>query len=131
MTQKRRSPTHKDSLTVRSTNGAVSYQPGAMPQVIAHPSHPGLKARSIAGGCGSERVLAPPGWDGPSALHFVFPIIPGALPQAGMGSHLWCWGSGPAGQSEPTIDGLLLSRWERTEVRAHRTAMNAAEILEA
>jgi hypothetical protein len=110
------------SEPVRSTNGAVSYQPGATPQLNVHPSQPGLKARPIAGGCGSERGLAPQGWDGPSALHFVVPIIPGALPQAGMGAHLWCWERGPARQSEPTIAGLLLSRWERTEVRVHRTA---------
>jgi len=101
------------SMPVRSTNGAVLYQPGATPQVNVHPSHPGLKARPIAGGCGSERGLAPPDWDGPSALHFVFSIIPGALPQAGMRSHLWCWGRGLIGNSEQTIAG------------------NAADILEA
>src|SRR5450759_4310242 len=62
---------------------------------------------------------------------FVLPSIPGALPQAGIRSHLWCWGTPATRNLEQTIAGPIFSRWERTEVRIHHTAMNMAEILEA
>ena len=106
-------PTHKDFLTVRSANGAASSQPGATPQVHVHQMEQGPTARPITGGFGLPRDVAPRGWDGLSALGFVFPSVPGALPQAGMASHLWCWGKGAARDLEQTVAG------------------NVAEILEA
>ena len=112
MTQKRPSPTHKDSLTVRSTNGAVSYQPGATPQVFAHPIYQGPTARPIPATirCGTKRLAS--GMGRAFSPRFVLPSIPGALPQAGIGSHLWCWGT-------PAIRNL-----------EHTIAGNVAEILE-
>ena len=98
---------------VQSANGAVSSQPGATPQVHVHPFHQGPTARPITGEFGLPHDVAPRGWDGLSALGFVFASVPGALPQAGMGAHLWCWGTGAARGLEPTIAG------------------NGAEILEA
>ena len=110
MTQKRPSPTHKDSLTVSSTNGAVSYQPGATPQVCAHPVRQGPTARSIpAIRCGTKRLAS--GMGRAFSPRFVLPSIPGAL--AGIGSHLWCWGTPANRNLEQTIVG------------------NVAEILEA
>ena len=98
---------------VRSANGAVSSQPGATPQVHVHPFHQGPTARPIAERFGLRLGVASQKWDGLSALCFVVPFVPGALPQAGMGAHLWCWGTSQARDLEQTIAG------------------NGAEILEA
>ena len=98
---------------VLSANGAVSYQPGATPQVYVHPFHQGPTARPIAERFGLMLGVASQKWDGLSALCFVVPFVPGALPQAGMGAHLWCWGTSQARDLEQTI------------------ARNVAEILEA
>jgi len=119
------------SEPVRSTNGAVSYQPGAMPQVFAHPIYQGPTARPIPATirCGTKRLAS--GMGRAFSPRFVLPSIPGALPQAGIGSHLWCWGTPATRNLEQTIAGRLLSQRERIEVRVHRTAMNMAEILEA
>ncbi len=106
-------PFHKDSSLARSANGAVLYLPGATPQVGVHPFHQGPTARPIGGGFNSSHGIAPRGWDGLSALGFALASVPGALPQAGMGAHLWCWGTSPARPLEQTIAG------------------NVAEILEA
>ena len=98
---------------ITSANGAVSSQPGATPQVHGHQTEQGPTARSITGGFGLPHDVAPRGWDGLSALGFVFASVPGALPQAGMGAHLWCWGGRVARGLGQTI------------------AANVAEILEA
>ncbi len=116
----------KDSLKVRSANGAVSYQPGATPQVHVHQMEQGPSARPITGGFDSSHGVAPRGWDGPSALGFVWASFPGALPQAGMGAHLWCLGKARA--LEQTIVGSLpLPLGEDRGEGAQRMA----EILEA
>ena len=98
---------------VQSATGAVSSQPGATPQVYVQPFQQGPTARPITGGFGLPRDVAPLGWGGPSALGFVWAFFPGALPHAGMASHLWCWGTSQARGLEQTIAG------------------NVAEILEA
>ena len=98
---------------VRSANGAASSQPGATPLVHVRQMEQGPTARSITGGVDSSRGVAARGWDGLSALGFVLAFVPGALPQAGMGAHLWCWGTGPARDLEQTIaDSLPLSLGE-------------------
>ena len=98
---------------VLSANGAVSSQPGATPQVHVHPFHQGPTARPIADESCPAQGVASPGWNGPLALDIVWASVPGALPQAGMGAHLWCWGTGAARDLEQT------------------SAANGAEILEA
>jgi hypothetical protein len=70
--------------------GPVAYQPGATPQVRGNPHHQGLKARHINREFHATSDIAPCGWVGLSALGFIFPSIPGALPQAGMRTHLRC-----------------------------------------
>lgn len=116
------------STPIRSANGAASYQPGATPQGCVRSFHQGPTARPIGGETDSTFVVAARGWDGLSALGFVWASFPGALPQAGMAAHLWCLGK--ARDLEPTIARPLLSRWERTEVRV-RPLPIVAEILEA
>ena len=98
---------------VRSANGAVSSQPGATPQVHDHQTEPGPTARPIADESCPADDVASPGWHGPLALEIVWAFVSGALPQAGMGTHLWCWGGRAACDREPTSAG------------------NVAEILEA
>ena len=97
----------------RSANGAASYQPGATPQVCVHPLHQGPTARPIPATMriGTNRLA--PGMERAFSPRFVFSSVPGALPQAGMAAHLWCWETRQARDLEQTIAG------------------NVAEILEA
>lgn len=74
---------------VLSTNGAALYQPGATPQIGVRPFHQGPTALPIGEEAHSTFVVAPRGWSGFSALGFVLPSLPGALPQAGMVAHRW------------------------------------------
>ena len=108
-----RIPSSPASVPVRSANGAVSSQPGATPQVPGHQTEPGPTARPIADESCPAHGVASPGWNGPLALDIVWAFVPGALPQAGMGAHLWCWGGRAARDLEQTSAG------------------NGAEILEA
>jgi hypothetical protein len=96
-------PSFIASVPVPSANGAASYQPGVTPQVTIHSSHLGPKARPIAAIYGSDRGLASPRLNGPSALNFVVRSIPGALPQAGIGSQRWCSERRNARDLEQTI----------------------------
>ena len=96
-----------------SANGAVSSQPGATPQVHVHTFHQGPTARPIPATmrCGRNRLAS--GMGRAFSPRFVLSSFPGALPQAGMAAHRWCWGTRTARDLEQTIAG------------------NVAEILEA
>ena len=116
------------SVPFPSANGAASYQPGATPQVSVHKIYRGPTARPISGGFVLPGVGAARGWDGLSALGFILAFVPGALPQAGMAAHLWCWGTRQARDLEQTIAGSLpLPLGEDRGEGAQRMA----EILEA
>ncbi len=99
-------------VTVRtgSANGAVSSL-GATPQVCVHQIAPGPTTRSIPATMRSSANRLAAGMGRAFSPSFVLSSVPGALPQAGMGAHLWC--SRPARDLEQTIAG------------------NVAEILEA
>jgi hypothetical protein len=75
---------------VRSANGAFSYQPGATPQVCVHPLHQGPTARPIPARFWSGTNRLASGMGRAFSPRFVLPSFPGALPQAGMATHLWC-----------------------------------------
>ena len=105
MARKRFIPTRMVSLTVRSANGAFPYQPGATPQVCVRLFHQGPTARTIPATVrfGANRLAS--GMGRAFSPRFVLPSVPGALPQAGIGSHLWCWGTRAARDREQTIAG--------------------------
>ena len=93
------------SVPFRSANGAASYQPWATPQGCVHSFHQGPTARPIPATIppGTNRLAVAMGRA--FSPRFGLPSVPGALRQAGMAAHLWCWGTRQARDLEQTIAG--------------------------